>query len=90
MPPPTRPAIEEVRVSPWVSTIGRKPWVGSGIEAYRVWVWFDGICWWQRHEWKCDDPARSHCEDWIRSLTWFPSHYTKVPRSECPWLDQRT
>lgn len=58
--------IEIIKKTDWVSTSNRPAWDGSGISGYRVWMMFDGLRYWQRHEWKKDDGA-TNMEDWIPS-----------------------
>ena len=56
--------------------VGNKPaWANSSVEAYRIWMLWDGFIWWQRHEWKAADGS-TVAEKWIRSCQTPPGpHY---------------
>lgn len=67
----------ETRVSPWVSTAGRPAWDDSDIAAYRVWTQFDGLRWFQRHEWERKDGSIV-LDGWINSGRGFEPHLIPV------------
>jgi hypothetical protein len=58
----------ETRVTDWVSTDGRQAWESSDIASYRIWQQFDGLRWFQRHEWKYKDGS-SDAESWIKGAS---------------------
>lgn len=58
----------ETRVSRWDELKGA-PWSG-GLVAYRVWKQFDGMRWFQRHEWKRAD-GTTEMDAWIRGAEGF-------------------
>jgi len=48
-------------------TTRRTDWLQhSGLPRYRIWKQFDGLRWFQRHEWERADGG-SDLEDWIPS-----------------------
>lgn len=59
----------ETRVTDW-SECKDGPWYPGlshgGYRSYRIWKQFDGLRWFQRHEWKCADGS-IEMEDWIDS-----------------------
>jgi hypothetical protein len=62
----------------WVNVADLPAWQHSRTEAYRVWVKFDGLIWWQRHEWKNRDGSTT-MGDWIRGVQSPPSaHYRRA------------
>jgi hypothetical protein len=60
----------DTRVTEWRRCVDG-PWYPShpdgGIVAYRVWQQFDGLRWYQRHEWRHADGS-SHLEEWINGV----------------------
>lgn len=58
---------EETRVTEWQVCVDG-PWYPSlshgGYVSYRIWQQFDGLRWFQRHEWKCADGSFEK-EAWI-------------------------
>lgn len=66
----------ETRVTDWVECKSG-PWYPSlphgGFVAYRIWQQFDGMRWFQRHEWKRAD-GTVDIEAWINGAKdWCPS-----------------
>lgn len=63
----------EARTTDWMPCVNG-PWYPSlssgGYDAYRVWQQFDGLRWFQRHEWKAVDGS-IEAEEWIASGTKF-------------------
>lgn len=67
-----RPSIRlhgaETRLTPWEHCVDG-PWHPGlrhgGYVAYRIWVQFDGLRWYQRHEWKCADGS-TEFDPWIK------------------------
>lgn len=59
----------EVRRTPWRDVGKCEAWKTSNVQAYRIWVAFDGLRWFQRHEWKYKDEIRENLmENWIASF----------------------
>ena len=47
-------------------------WIVNGDLTYRIWQEFDGVRWFQRHEWKNADGS-TRMDDWIRGAAgWCP------------------
>lgn len=66
----------ETRATDWQECKGG-PWYPSlshgGFVAYRIWQQFDGLRWFQRHEWKRAD-GTTELESWIAGASgWCPS-----------------
>jgi len=57
----------ETRCTDWTKCVDG-PWYpslsGGGLVAYRIWQQFDGLRWFQRHEWKNADGS-TELENWI-------------------------
>jgi hypothetical protein len=57
----------ETRRTRWIKCVDA-PWYPSlshgGYVAYRIWQQFDGLRWFQRHEWECAD-CSTEMEEWI-------------------------
>lgn len=57
----------EIREGKWTACKDG-PWypelAGGGYVAYRIWKMFDGLTWFQRHEWKMAN-GDTEKEDWI-------------------------
>lgn len=66
----------EVRATDWV-TCKDGPWYPSlphgGYVSYRIYKGFDGLRWFQRHEWLRAD-GTTEMEDWIPSSGGWPGH----------------
>lgn len=65
----------DTRVSNWTECVGG-PWypdlAHGGFVSYRIWQQFDGLRWFQRHEWKRADGS-VELQDWINGVTgWCP------------------
>lgn len=60
----------ETRVTDWQKCVNG-PWYPSlthgGFIAYRIWTQFDGVRWFQRHEWKCADGS-IQTDEWINGI----------------------
>ena len=63
----------ETRVTAWTECKDG-PWhpdmTSGGVVSYRIWQQFDGMRWFQRHEWMHAD-GTSHEEEWIRGVSGF-------------------
>jgi hypothetical protein len=63
----------ETRVAGWFDCKGG-PWYPGlshgGYVAYRIWQQFDGLRWFQRHEWKRSD-GTLEIEKWIAGVSGF-------------------
>ncbi|WMT88245.1 hypothetical protein NO932_06450 [Pelagibacterium sp. 26DY04] len=61
----------ETKVTDW-DPCKNGPWYPSlphgGYVAYRIWQQFDGLRWFQRHEWKNADGS-TEMEDWIKGVS---------------------
>jgi len=66
----------ETRVTPWTECKDG-PWYpglsNGGYSAYRIWQQFDGLRWFQRHEWKCADGS-VETDEWIRGAEGWSPH----------------
>ena len=51
----------------WFRLANLPAWAGSGMEAYRIWIMWNGFSWMQRHEWLRED-GQIEIEEWINSL----------------------
>lgn len=73
MQPATTKASEwqECKGGPWYPLLSH-----GGFTAYRIWQRFDGLSWFQRHEWKRADNT-SEAGEWILGVSgWLPSAQT--------------
>lgn len=63
----------ETKVTEWSECVNG-PWYPSmshgGYVAYRIWQQFDGMRWFQRHEWKRADGSLE-MQDWINGVQGF-------------------
>lgn len=58
----------ECKDGPWYPTMKN-----GGLVAYRIWQQFDGMRWFQRHEWKAADGSID-IQEWINGAKdWCPS-----------------
>lgn len=71
----------ETRCTDWWSVEGRPGWEGSDIAAYRIWEQFDGLRWFQRHEWKFKD-GTTRLQDWINSIPGWLPHSRPLAKKE--------
>ena len=64
-------AAAETRHTDWHKCVDG-PWYPSlphgGIVAYRIWQQFDGLRWFQRHEWKAADGS-IQMDEWINGAS---------------------
>jgi len=61
----------ETRVTPWRDLVGG-PWYPErehgGTAAYRIWQQYDGMRWFQRHEWRHADGS-TEIDKWINGAS---------------------
>lgn len=73
----------ERRVTPWVNVESRPEWAGSDIAAYRIWLEFDGLRWFQCHEWeRRSGNRRRFAEAWILAPRGWSPHM--IPTTDEP------